>query len=92
VALVTQKELYEKMISNIKEVKARGAVVIAVTAEDNNLLEQVADSVIKVPSLDSLLMPSLAVIPLQLFSYYVSSMKGCDIDKPRNLAKSVTVE
>ena len=92
VALVTQKELYEKMISNIKEVKARGAVVIAVTAEENNLLEQVADSVIKVPSLDSLLMPSLAVIPLQLFSYYVSSMKGCDIDKPRNLAKSVTVE
>lgn len=92
VALVTQKDLYEKMISNIKEVKARGAVVIAVTAEDNNLLEQVADSVIKVPSIDSMLMPSLAVIPLQLFSYYVSSMKGCDIDKPRNLAKSVTVE
>ena len=80
------------MISNIKEVKARGAVVIAVTTEDNTLAEQVADSVIKIDNLDSLIMPSLTVIPLQLFAYYVSSMKGCDIDKPRNLAKSVTVE
>ena len=92
IALVTQKDLAEKMISNIKEVKARGAVVIAVTTEDNTLAEQVADSVIKIDNLDSLIMPSLTVIPLQLFAYYVSSMKGCDIDKPRNLAKSVTVE
>ncbi|MDY6314055.1 MAG: glutamine--fructose-6-phosphate transaminase (isomerizing) [Clostridia bacterium] len=92
IALVTQKELSEKMISNIKEVKARGAVVIAVTTDDNTLAEQVADSVIKINTIDSLLMPSLTIIPLQLFAYYVSSMKGCDIDKPRNLAKSVTVE
>lgn len=92
VALVTQPELAEKMMSNIKEVKARGAVVLAVTVESNKDVEKEADYVLKIPDVDPMLAPSLAVVPLQLFGYYVASMKGCDIDKPRNLAKSVTVE
>ncbi len=92
VALVTQPDLAEKMMSNIKEVKARGAVVLAVTMESNTDVEKEADFVLKIPDIHPMLAPSLAVVPLQLFGYYVASMKGCDIDKPRNLAKSVTVE
>lgn len=92
VALATQKRLFEKMASNIKEVKARGAVVLGVTTEDQKQIEKEADYVFYIPDSCPMMLPSLAVIPLQLFAYYVSSMKGCDIDKPRNLAKSVTVE
>ena len=92
VALCTVRELYDKMLSNIKEVKARGAVVVAVAEEGNNGIEQEADYVIYVPKCNSMVMPSEVVLPLQLFSYYVASLKGLDIDKPRNLAKSVTVE
>lgn len=92
VALVTQPDLAEKMMSNIKEVKARGAVVLALTFESNSEVEKEADFVLKIPDIHPMLAPSLAVVPLQLFGYYVASMKGCDIDKPRNLAKSVTVE
>ena len=80
------------MLSNIKEVKARGAVVIAVTEEGHTDISKVADHTIYLPKCDSMFMPSEAVIPLQLFAYYVASLKGLDIDKPRNLAKSVTVE
>lgn len=92
IALCTVKSLFEKMLSNIKEVKARGAVVIAVAEEGHTDIEKEADYVIYLPKCDELVMPSEVVIPLQLFSYYVSSLKGLDIDKPRNLAKSVTVE
>ena len=92
VALCTVRELYDKMLSNIKEVKARGAVVIAVAEEGNTAIEHEADYVIYVPKCNELVMPSEVVLPLQLFSYYVASLKGLDIDKPRNLAKSVTVE
>lgn len=92
VALATQKALFEKMMSNVKEVKARGAVVLGLTTEGNKSIEQTADHVMYVPEICDIMLPSLAVVPLQLFAYYVSSMKGCDIDKPRNLAKSVTVE
>lgn len=92
VALATGSELYEKTISNVKEVKARGAVVMGVTTEGRAHAEDVCDYVINIPEADELVLPSLAVIPLQLFGYYVASLKGCDIDKPRNLAKSVTVE
>lgn len=92
VALATQQRLYDKMISNIKEVKARGAYVLALTTTRNTSIEQVADFTFYIPEVCDLMLPSLAVIPLQLFAYYVASMKGCDIDKPRNLAKSVTVE
>ena len=92
IALATQTKLFEKMMSNVKEVKARGAMVLGLTSEDNRMIEKETDYALYVPSADEMLLPSLAVVPLQLFSYYVSSMKGCDIDKPRNLAKSVTVE
>lgn len=92
VALCTVEELFEKMLSNIKEVKARGAVVIAIAPEGHTDIEKEADHVIYVPKCDENIMPSEVVVPLQLFSYYVSSLKGLDIDKPRNLAKSVTVE
>ena len=92
VALATGDELYDKTISNVKEVKARGAVVMGVTTEKHEHAGDVCDHVVKLPVLHPVLMPSLTVIPLQLFSYYVASLKGCDIDKPRNLAKSVTVE
>ena len=92
VALATGSALYDKTISNVKEVKARGAVVMAVTTENRSHVEDVCDHVVRIPDADELILPSLSVIPLQLFGYYVASLKGCDIDKPRNLAKSVTVE
>ncbi len=92
VALCTQPALYEKIDSNIKEVKARGATVLVVTMEGNNSFDAVADEVFCIPQVDPLLAPMIAVIPMQLFAYYVSVEKGCDVDKPRNLAKSVTVE
>ncbi|MBZ4647149.1 MAG: hypothetical protein PWR27_1580 [Petroclostridium sp.] len=92
IALATQEHLFDKMLSNIKEVKARGAVVIAVAQEGNTEIEKEADFVLYLPQVDKLLAPSLTVIPLQLFAYYVAVAKGCDVDKPRNLAKSVTVE
>ena len=92
VSLATQDMLFDKMMSNVKEVKARGAVVLGLTTEKHKEIEKTADHVFYIPSTEDILLPSLAVVPLQLFAYYVASMKGCDIDKPRNLAKSVTVE
>jgi len=92
IALLTQDSLAEKMISNIKEVKARGAYVIAVAKEGNKSVEHVADEIIYIPDIDERLASILTVVPLQLFSYYCATLKGCDVDKPRNLAKSVTVE
>lgn len=91
-ALVTQKDLYKKTLSNIVEVRSRGAVVLAVTNEDNTEIEKNADYVIYIPQTNKYFTNSLAIIPLQLFAYYVSVGRGCDVDKPRNLAKSVTVE
>ena len=92
IALCTYRPLLEKMVSNIKEVKARGAKVIAVINHDDDETENVADHVIRLPECGTLSLPSLTIVPLQLFAYYIASLKGCDIDKPRNLAKSVTVE
>lgn len=92
VALCTYAPLREKMLGNIREVKARGATVIAIATEGSALVEETADYVIWLPKCDELVLPSLSVLPLQLFAYYVALLKGCDIDKPRNLAKSVTVE
>lgn len=90
---LTQDYLFEKMINNIKEVKARGAVVLAITMQKNEQeVRKVADEVITIPDMNPLFAPVVAVTPLQLFAYYVSVMKGNDVDKPRNLAKSVTVE
>ncbi len=91
-AVLTQENLYKKMLSNIVEVKTRGAFVLAVTNEENKEIEKVADYVLYIPKTNSYLTNSLAIIPLQLFGYYVALGKGCDVDKPRNLAKSVTVE
>ncbi len=90
---LTQEQLFDKMISNIREVKARGAVVLAITPQKHaDEVSKVADAVISIPNIDPLFAPAVAVTPLQLFAYYVSVMKGNDVDKPRNLAKSVTVE
>ncbi|MDW7675450.1 MAG: glutamine--fructose-6-phosphate transaminase (isomerizing) [Bacillota bacterium] len=91
-ALCTQEEVYDKTVSNIKEIKAREANVIAVAFEGKNEIEKVADKVIYLPRTATLLAPVLTVIPLQLISYYVAVQRGADVDKPRNLAKSVTVE
>ncbi len=90
--IVTQDNLAEKMISNIKEVKARGAFVIAIAKEGDLEIAKVADDTIYIPSADDLLMPILSTVPTQLVAYYASLERGNDVDKPRNLAKSVTVE
>ena len=92
IAVATQTELFDKTVSNIKEVKARGAKVIIVCREDYKPETDVADYKFGLPDFDDLLMPMLAVVPLQLVAYYTSVLKGNDVDKPRNLAKSVTVE
>ncbi len=90
---MTQDSLFDKMVSNIREVKARGAVVLAITQEKHKEeLLKTADTVLTIPDVDSLVAPISAVTPLQLFAYYMAIEKGCDVDKPRNLAKSVTVE
>lgn len=90
--VATQEHLYQKTISNMVEVKARGAFVLAVTNEGNEDMEKSADYVIYIPKTNRYFANTLAIIPLQLFGYYVAVGKGCDVDKPRNLAKSVTVE
>jgi len=92
VALATQPALFQKTISNIVEVKARGAFVMAVTSEQNKAIEKASDYVVYIPESNPHFANSLAIIPLQLFAYYVAVGRGCDVDKPRNLAKSVTVE
>lgn len=91
-ALATQPELYEKTISNIKEVKARDATVVALAVAGDHEISKSVDYVIHIPVTHSMLTPILSVVPLQLFAYYAAKARGCDVDKPRNLAKSVTVE
>lgn len=92
VALATQMDVFDKMVSNIKEVKAREATVIGIAFEGNKELKKVVDHVLYVPQTHKLLSPVLTVIPLQLLAYHIAVARGCDVDKPRNLAKSVTVE
>lgn len=91
-AVMTQEDLYKKTLSNMVEVKTRGAFVMAVTNVDNTEAEKSADYVVYIPKTNKYFTNSLAIIPLQLFGYYVAVGRGCDVDKPRNLAKSVTVE
>ena len=91
-AVVTQENLYKKTVSNMVELTSRGAFVLAVTNAGNREIEKAADYVVYIPQTNKYFTNSLAIIPLQLFSYYVAVGKGCDVDKPRNLAKSVTVE
>lgn len=93
VALCTQTALMDKALSNIREVTARGAKVLAVVQEGKaGSIAQDAAYVWEIPAVDDLLTPLLAIIPMHLFAYYMAVQKGCDVDKPRNLAKSVTVE
>ncbi|MDR7483069.1 MAG: glutamine--fructose-6-phosphate transaminase (isomerizing) [Armatimonadota bacterium] len=91
-ALVTQRAVYEKTLANIQEVRARGAEVVAVAYDDDREIGKHAQTVLRIPPTDDLLAPVLAIIPLQLFAYHVAVLRGHDIDQPRNLAKSVTVE
>ena len=92
IALATQKQVYEKTISNAKETKSRGAKVLLFTTKEAVVPEGVADYVVRLDDYDDLLMPLQLIVPLQLFAYYMAVLRGCDVDKPRNLAKSVTVE
>ena len=92
IALATQKQVYEKTISNAKETKSRGARVILFTTKDAVVPDGVADYVVRLDEYEGLLMPLQLIVPLQLFAYYMAVLRGCDVDKPRNLAKSVTVE
>ena len=90
ISIMTQSYLYDKMLSNIQEVKARGAKVITISNKEG--VEHYSDYVINIPKINEMLTPIIAVIPLQILAYYTSYLKGYDVDKPRNLAKSVTVE
>lgn len=92
IVLATQEDVYDKTVSNLQEVKAREAMVIAIALEGDDSIAKYADHVIYIPRADKELAPILAVLPLQLLAYYAALTRGCDVDKPRNLAKSVTVE
>ncbi|MBR5284883.1 MAG: SIS domain-containing protein, partial [Clostridia bacterium] len=92
IALDCDPALHEKQISNIKAVKARGAKVILITNHDFEIDETMCDHVVKLPACPYFMAASLAIVPAQFYAYYVGVFRGCDIDKPRNLAKSVTVE
>jgi glucosamine--fructose-6-phosphate aminotransferase (isomerizing) len=92
VAIATRSHVYDKMLSNIQEVKARGAWVIAVVTEGDDDVSRLADDVLEVPETSELLSPVVAIVPLQLLAYHTAMQRGCDVDQPRNLAKSVTVE
>jgi glucosamine--fructose-6-phosphate aminotransferase (isomerizing) len=92
VFIVPQGSTYEKVLANMEEVKARGGPIIAVASHDDPNVEAIADDVIRIPQVQGFLQPIVTVVPLQLLSYHVALLRGCDVDKPRNLAKSVTVE
>ena len=92
VFIATRDDSYNKIVSNIQEVKARKGRVIAIVTKGDTLIPQLAEFVIEVPATHQALMPMVSVIPLQLLSYHIALMRGCDVDQPRNLAKSVTVE
>lgn len=92
IAVATQSDLLEKTISNVKEVKSRGAKVTMICTEGVDVEKDVADHLVKIPKMDDIMMPLLAAVPMQYIAYYTAVLKGCDVDQPRNLAKSVTVE
>ena len=92
VAIAVQDSVYDKMISQIEQVKARNGIVIAVATEGDEFIKTKADHVLYVPPTTPLLTPILSVLPLQLLAYHMAVWRGCDVDQPRNLAKSVTVE
>jgi len=92
IAVATQRQLFDKTLSNVQEVKSRGATVIMLCQENAEIDNKITDYVIPLPVVDDILMPMVTVVPLQMIAYYTAVLKGCDVDQPRNLAKSVTVE
>ena len=92
IAIALKDSVYEKMISNIREIKARQGIVIAVATKGDKNIREIADRVIEIPQVNEILSPILTAIPMQLLAYYTAAKKGREIDQPRNLAKSVTVE
>jgi len=92
VVIATKKGNYDKVVSNIQEVKARKGVIIAIVTEGDDVVHDIADHVIEIPETDEAFVPLVATIPLQLLSYHIAVLRGCNVDQPRNLAKSVTVE
>jgi glucosamine--fructose-6-phosphate aminotransferase (isomerizing) len=90
--IATKGNSYEKVVSNIQEVKARKGQIIAIVTEGDETVKDIADHIIEIPESDEILVPLLATIPFQLLSYHIAVMRGCNVDQPRNLAKSVTVE
>jgi glucosamine--fructose-6-phosphate aminotransferase (isomerizing) len=90
--IATKGASYEKVVSNIQEVKARKGKIIAIVTEGDTVVKDLADHVIEIPDAPDALVPLLSVMPLQLISYHIAVMRGCNVDQPRNLAKSVTVE
>ena len=92
VVIATQNDIYEKVLSNIQEVKARKGKIIAIVTEGDTKVRKIANHVIEIPETEDALVPILSTLPLQLLSYHIAVMRGCNVDQPRNLAKSVTVE
>ena len=92
VVIATRKGNYHKIVSNVMEIKSRGGKVIAIVTKGDKEIKKIADDVIEIPEADELIIPIIANIPLQLLSYHIANLKNCEIDQPRNLAKSVTVE
>ena len=92
VVIATKQGSYEKVVSNIQEVKARKGKIIAIVTEGDEVVKAMADYVIEIPETDEILVPLVSVVPLQLLAYHIAVMRGCNVDQPRNLAKSVTVE
>jgi glucosamine--fructose-6-phosphate aminotransferase (isomerizing) len=92
VCIVPQDSVYEKMLSNMEEIRARGGPIIAIATEGDTRVREIADDVITIPKTLEMLTPLLAAVPLQIFAYQFGVLRGLDVDKPRNLAKSVTVE
>ncbi len=92
VFIIPKGTVYDKVMSNMEEVKARGGPIIAIAQHDEPRIDAIADDVIRIPDVPEFLQPLVAVVPLQLLAYHVALLRGCDVDKPRNLAKSVTVE
>jgi len=92
IVIATNRSAYDKIVSNIQEVKARKGMVIAIVPEGDSVIQTLADYTIEIPETEEPLSPLISVIPLQLLSYYIAVFRGCNVDQPRNLAKSVTVE
>ena len=92
VVIATNKKHYEKIVTNVQEVKARKGIIIAIVNKGDSIIREMADYTIEIPETEEIFSPMLSVVPLQLLAYYIAVMRGCNVDQPRNLAKSVTVE